>query len=617
MKKFVVFLVLLSLCFFAFADYYIESASIDVTVGKNAVHGIEENYVFNYRTPQHGFYRYIPVDYSYLDNPVHAKIGKVSCSDTCSVSTEDGWYVMQIGSSSKQIEGLKDYSISYTYDLGADKNSGYDEFYLNLWGSDWEVPAVELNFSVYVPASSSDYSVWITRGRYGSTDSVEFYVKETEQGSVITGTCSALHSGEAVTIRVQLPEGFYQGARQPWDYRGVMRAAALIVSSILLVLSAFVWVTEGRDPVPIISAKFNSPENMSPMAVGYLVDGSVDDRDITSMLFYWADKGYIEIEEPSKNKFVFIHKKNIPASSSKAEQTLFYGLFNCSKTDSVTLKQLQNGNFYEKMQTAKVQQVAYFRKDRALTSKKCNLLSGLFTLLSMVPVILHCCAVGLYEFAPDDVFGLFVLGLLFTAVFNVALAGLFRKWYVRKSNTLFVLILCALSVLYISSGVGLASLFSDISPVLSGYCLLCGVLISFFARIIPKRSEYGRKLFEDVLGFREFIEKVSMSELVMMIDKDPQYYYHVLSYAIALGLEDKWAKKFEVVGTPAPQWYRGVSPMDIYFCSKLSSNMRTAFKEAAVPAQVKNSGHVGGVGGGFNIGGFAGGGFGGGGGRAW
>jgi len=617
MKRLSVFLIVLLLCFSAFAAYNIENAGVQVSVGKNAVHSVREDYIFNFQTAQHGFYRYIRTDYSYLENPVHAGLSDIACSDYCSVSNEEGWAILKIGSSSKTYEGMKNFSLSYSYDLGADHNEGYDEFYFNLWGSDWEVPTRKFNFSVFVPLEESDFSVWVTRGQYGSSDSTSYSLKSVEGGTLIEGYCLNLEAGEAVTIRVELPEGFYTGAREPWDYRQIMHSVALAVCSVIVVLAAVIWLFNGKDYVPIISAKFDPPQGMNPLAVGYLVDGSVDDRDITSMLFYWADKGLIEIEEPKKDKFVFVKKADLPFDTPKAEQTLFYGLFICSSTDSVSLNQLQEGNYFSKIEKAKVEQVMYFRKQRALFSIKNKFLSVLFTVLSFFPPVMLALATGLYEFAPDDVFAIVSIGFIYTIVLNFMFAGFFRKFYVRKSNSLFAFFIILFSLLYLFICSSVAVSISSVSYVFAVYCLFCGVMTSLFARIMPKRSDYGRKLFEDVLGYREFIEKVSMSELILMIDKDPQYYYHVLCYAITLGLEDKWAKKFEVVNTPAPTWYRGITPMDIHFHSALSRRMRSAVKASAIPPQVKNSGHTGGVGGGFHMSGFSGGGFGGGGGRAW
>lgn len=48
---------------------------------------------------------------------------------------------------------------------------------------------------------------------------------------------------------------------------------------------------------------------------------------------------------------------------------------------------------------------------------------------------------------------------------------------------------------------------------------------------------------------------VEADKLKALIDEDPEYYYHNLSWAIAFGLEDKWARKFKDLFSKKIPWY--------------------------------------------------------------
>jgi len=102
-----------------------------------------------------------------------------------------------------------------------------------------------------------------------------------------------------------------------------------------------------------------------------------------------------------------------------------------------------------------------------------------------------------------------------------------------------------------------------------------------------------------------------------MIDKDPDYYYHILSFAIVLGLEKRWAKKFESITIESPSWYMGShSMMSAVAVSTMLSRCNSALSSSiAAPTKSSSGGHFGGSS--FGGGGFSGGGFGGGGGGAW
>ena len=66
------------------------------------------------------------------------------------------------------------------------------------------------------------------------------------------------------------------------------------------------WWLKGRDPDPGISVApmYEPPEQMGPAEVGTLIDGSVDPRDITSVLVDMAVRGYVKIVETQHKGFL-------------------------------------------------------------------------------------------------------------------------------------------------------------------------------------------------------------------------------------------------------------------------------------------------------------------------
>lgn len=133
------------------------------------------------------------------------------------------------------------------------------------------------------------------------------------------------------------------------------------------------------------------------------------------------------------------------------------------------------------------------------------------------------------------------------------------------------------------------------SVVMAFFLVAIPAYLGFLAVVTGKRSAYAqKKKLEEIVGYREFISKVEMDKLKMMIDSDPSLFYHVLSYAIVLGLEDVWAKKFAKIALAEPQWYVGNRPIrNALFYSALSHRMHTSVMEKkAVYAQAKKVGLV-------------------------
>ena len=597
------------------ADYEISSMKIDVIVGKDAVHEVREDYVFNYMNPHHGFMRVIPYRYDQGEVRRNARILDVECSDEYDSDREDGYYIMKIGSADEYVSGLVPYTISYRYDLGADVNEGYDEFYYNLVGDGWEVPIRNASFRVFVPCSDSEAQIWVTTGYYGSTARVPYAVNRVEGGIVITGSVSDIAPKQAVTIRVQLPDGWYQGAREASDSRSLFARLAQIVPAVILALAILLRFTAGRDRMPIIHARYSAPEGMSPLLVGYVADSTVDDKDITSMVYYWADGGYLRIEEPSKNKFEFTKLKSLPSSVPGFERRLFNAFFR--KGDHVTLKDVGGESFYEAIGEVKSDIEEHFSEERCLTDDKTKGLSFLVNFLALVPPVLFALSMTMTEYIEST----FLIASLVIAVFfsfsaQAALAGALKRRFITKHKIfLYITPLFSYAVYYFIT-LGFAwfvELQADKGLLL--YCAICSFAISFFGETMVKRSEYGNKLFEEIFGYREFIEKTSVDELKMMIKETPDLYYQVLSYAIVLGLEDTWAKKFESITIEPPTWYVGDYMLNAYFFSRMSGRLQGAVNAGLSAAASGGTKLIGG--GGFGSSGFSGGGFGGGGGRAW
>ena len=627
---------------FAATDYYIKNYDVQITVGNNAVHHIVETLDVYFEGPHHGIVREIPVDYRDYNKKTYARISGLKCSDDYEAETDNGYYVMQIGSASRTLRGDVRYVIEYDYDLGADFNEGYDEFYMNVIGVNWECRIDHVDFRVSVPFVQNeafkdvdaffDYvyaNAHFTSGKYGSTSSSAraFLSKDGDKGVLVEGTADKLGAYEGVTLRIDLPDGWYQGARTPWDYRPVMRIAGLAVSIVLALLAVLMWMRHGRDETPIIVARFEAPKGFSPLLVGYVADSNVDDKDIISMLFYWADEGLLSIEEKKANKYEFTKLKDIEQYAIESgkdipelEVKLFNGFFkNCEVGGVIKFKDLEKNNFYQTIIDTKFRTKRYFTKERSLTDKKSKSLSMGFSFLSFVPMLMYTLSIGLYEGADIPVFFHLAAGFAMFFVNLIAIDSLFSKWYMRKSNTF------AAVIRVIPTVIGAALLYF-FELMLNDTCnvpfmlvyIICSVATGLFGVLMLRRSAYGNSVLEQILGYREFIDKVEIDKLKMMIQSDPDLYYRVLSYAVVLGLEDKWAKKFDGMIINPPTWYTGYSAFDYYYLTRMASRMTTAIPMASVPRSSISGSPGSRIGGSsFHSSGFSGGGFGGGGGHAW
>ena len=130
---------------------------------------------------------------------------------------------------------------------------------------------------------------------------------------------------------------------------------------------------------------------------------------------------------------------------------------------------------------------------------------------------------------------------------------------------------------------------------------------------MPARTAAGSRALEGVLGFEEFLARVE-SDRIARMENAPGVFEKFLPFAMALGVEQKWARAFEGICQKPPDWYRGASVSD--FRPRLFVDRLGGMSHAAAAVMVSQPRSAGGSGlGGFGGGGgFSGGGFGGGGG---
>ena len=67
------------------------------------------------------------------------------------------------------------------------------------------------------------------------------------------------------------------------------------VPIIFLVISILLWYIFGRDDQIIETIEFYPPEGLNSLDVGFLYKGRAENKDVTSLLIYLANKGYLEI----------------------------------------------------------------------------------------------------------------------------------------------------------------------------------------------------------------------------------------------------------------------------------------------------------------------------------
>ena len=154
-----------------------------------------------------------------------------------------------------------------------------------------------------------------------------------------------------------------------------------------------------------------------------------------------------------------------------------------------------------------------------------------------------------------------------------------------------------------------------------GIIVVMAIVIVVFAALMKRPTGLGRKLLDDMLGFKDYLEIAEKDELNLRNppDKTPQLFERYLPFALAMGVEQKWADRFTEIfaglrgpndSAYHPSWYNGSwNSLDLSSnTSNLSSGLNTVISSSVTPPGSSSGGGGGG---------FSGGGGGGGGGGGW
>jgi len=439
----------------------------------------------------------------------------------------------------------------------------YDELYWNVTGDEGLVPIEVASARIQLPAEVTGIRGVGFTGGFGSREQAS-EVQVTGQ-TVTVQALRQLNIREGLTVSVAWDTGIIP---RPG---GVEKALFFLSNNWIFALPLLTfffmywhWHRRGRDPQRRpIAPQYKPPKGMSPAEVGTLMDNYPDLRDITATLVDLAVRGYLRIEEreteawlglSSKTEYTFILLKGEPQwrELPPHENQLLGAVFSHGDVDSVDLADLEN-EFYKHLPAIRDRIYEELIKQR------------------------------FYAARPDKVKQRYLL---------VASLILGAFYFLSK---------------FLSFGALLGQ--TELGFILAG--ALSGLCVGFFGWIMPARTPLGARILERVLGFEEFIRRVDSDRFKRMIS-GPEQFEKYLPFAMAMGVEKKWAEAFEDIYRESPDWYRGSNSGGFHTRSLVSNLSRMSSQTAAtMTSSPRGSGGSGSGGGGFSGGGFGGGGSGG------
>ena len=550
--------------------FTIQNYDVKVIVNKDASLDITETIDVNFTEPRHGIIREFLYKYPITDlpegtekadqqlvsgNKIRLIIKNIKVKGHhFETKTEGDKVRIRIGDADEYVRNEQQYIIKYTVLNSINFFEDHSELYFNLVGQEWNTTIDRVNFAVelydQLPAIPV-YSLWT--GSAGSKENQTSAAWKNDE--VLSGhTTATLNPYEGLTVGIQFPKGFLNKPNFTF-----YRFGWLVLPILVFFVLYNVWKKWGKNEKLTIRTEFYPPESISPSVSGYMVDGKLDQRDLTALVPYWGAGGYLRINEIEEKAFLgllktkeyeFVKLKPLPEDTLNFEKTLFNGIF--KKGDEVKLSSLKNV-LYTTMNKSKKELESKIDKEK------------------------------------------------------------YYEPYTRAVGATFILLGIGILVL------GIVHFFADMQinrwPALAIF--VSGLIIFITGFYMPKKTVKGTELYGKLLGFKEFLKSVEQDRLKEFLKQDEHYFDKVLPYAIVFDIADTWKDKLKGLDIPPPTWYSagyaGAQFNTMNFMSSLDKSMN-AMSQNFYSSPSGSSSSGGSFSGG---GGSSGGGFGGGGGSSW
>lgn len=530
---------------------------------------------------------------------------------------------VRIGSADTMLStGAHEFIIRYRTTRQIGFFADYDELYWNATGTGWTFAIDVAEARITLPEAVPFRQAAFYTGPQGARGQDAAIVTR-QPGQILFRTTRTLPPGNGLTVAAAWQKGLVAPPspteQAGWWLQDNLPAAIAGLGLVgIVAFYAFAWWRSGRDPpTGTIIPLFGPPDGMSAAAVRYVERMAYDARCFTAAIIDLGVNGHLRLTGSGAETVLWRLDggKPIGPAESAVKSKLFAA--------NPSLKLIQTN--YQTLVGAKSALHNNLRRSYDGTLFTDNYgWSGAGLVLTIALLVVVVVLIGTtYD---SDRATLLNVGILLPLV-PIA-AGAFLIQTGRRRDTSGgswggAMMAAGIALIALSAAVGLAVIAAgargplDFLPGVAAYIVAPLALLGFHWLQTPTAP--GRAIMDRIEGFRLYLGVAEEDRLNALNppDKTPELFERFLPYALALDVDNRWAKRFAAVlaaagtGAVAASWYQSNQWANdpVAFTRHLDGALTQTIASASTAPGSSNGGSSGG--------GSSGGGGGGGGGSGW